>query len=91
MQNKKDQIEELKHIKDNPEIVFDQVIQDLKNKIDLRREVAKEKIDKKALELIENLDNYKNEIKSAIMFNSEFVNSGETENPIESLETEIHA
>lgn len=69
----KDLFDEFKSIRDNPELEFDRVIEELKNKIDLRREEIKKKIDDEALDLIEEIDNYKE--KNKPVYNDQFTSN----------------
>lgn len=59
-------VEKLKRVQDDPELEIDRVIDDLKNKIDLRREEEKKRIDEEALDLINELDKYQKTSKAAV-------------------------
>ena len=62
----KEIVEKLKRIRDDPKLEINRVISDLKNKIDLRREEEKKRIDDEALELIQELEQCENECNAAL-------------------------
>ena len=76
----KDLYQEFKRIKDNPELEIDMVIEELKNKIDLRRETTKLEIDTEAISLIKELDDYGKKTKAATC---------NFENPTDKIEDQI--
>ena len=56
--------DEFKKIKNDPEMKINTVISEFRNKVDLRREDLKQKIDIKILELIERIDEFEKECKA---------------------------
>lgn len=87
----KELVQELKRFEENPELVIHQKFDDLRNKIDLRREEEKLKIDNEALRLIKDLDDYE---KSYISNTKDkkperFVLSKEASDLIKSLEGDL--
>lgn len=66
LQELKKSVEKLEKIRENPELEINRVISDLKNKIDLRREQEKKRIDDEALDLIKKLDNYETKCKAVV-------------------------
>lgn len=58
-----DLLDRFNKIKSDPEMRISEVISDLKNKLDLRREEMKQKIDQEALGMIEKLNDFEKECK----------------------------
>ena len=56
--------DEFKKIKNDPEMKINSVLNEFRNKVDLRREDLKQKIDIKALSLIERIDEFEKECKA---------------------------
>lgn len=61
-----DFLEQLSPIKNDPETRIHAVLSDLRNKVDLRREELKQEIDRKALETIEQLNQFEKDCKASI-------------------------
>ena len=61
--NLKKVLDELKRLRDTPDLEISQSIGEIRNKIDLKREEAKKKIDDDAMELIQELDEYEAKCK----------------------------
>ena len=80
-------VDELKRMRENPELEIHRVFDELRNEIDLRREEAKESLDDEALELISELDELEGKCKAGLK--DSLVISNETEELIRSLESEI--
>lgn len=79
-----DLLEYFNRVKNDPEMKIHTLLSDLRNKVDLRREVLKDEIDKKALEMIEKINEYEKDCKSSIKLNSNLDKKiGEWENEIE--------
>lgn len=81
-------LEQIKRIQDDPKLEINCVISDLKNKIDLRREKEKKRIDDEALELIQKLEQCENECYAALDLDKVKM-SPETQKLIESLESQL--
>lgn len=69
-----DLLEQFKKVKNHPETRIHEVLNDLRNKVDLRREVLKHQIDKEAMEMIEKIDEYEKECKASIKSDSSLDN-----------------
>lgn len=80
----KELVEELKRMRENPELEINRVVGNLKNKIDLRREKGKKKLDDEALGLISELDDYEAKCKADV--NDSLEMSTETVEFIQSIE-----
>ena len=65
-----DLYEHFNRIKNHPEMRIHSVINELKNKVDLRREELKQEIDKEALKIVEKLDEFKKQCKESIKSDS---------------------
>ena len=65
-----DLLEYFNRVKNDPEMKIHTLLSDLRNKVDLRREVLKDEIDKKALEMIEKINEYEKDCKGSIKLNS---------------------
>lgn len=87
----KDLFDEFKRIQDTPELEIDRVYDELKNKIDLRREEAKMKIDKEALGLIEELEMLYKKLKKALSDPLKVVSSATDKEKMKSIERKISA
>ena len=61
-----DMLEQLKRIKNDPELRIHTVMSELRSKVDVRREELKQEIDKEALKMIEEIDEFEKECKSSI-------------------------
>lgn len=59
-------LEHFNNAKNDPEMRIHTVLSDLRNKVDLRREELKLDIDRQALEMIEQIDEFEKECKSSI-------------------------
>lgn len=81
-------VDKLKRIRDDPKLEINRVISDLKNKIDLRREEEKRRIDNEALGLIQRLETCENASKAALNLNIVKMSS-EGQILIESLEGQL--
>ena len=79
-----DLTEEFNNIKNDPEMRINTVVRDLRNKVDLRREELKQEIDKKALEMIEKINEFEKDCKKSIELDSNLDNKiGEWRNELE--------
>ena len=56
-------LDEFNRMKNDPEMRIHTVLSDLRNKVDLRREVLKHEIDKEARKMMEEIDEYEKECK----------------------------
>lgn len=56
-------LDEFNRMKNDPEMRIHTVLSDLRNKVDLRREVLKHEIDKEAMKTMEKIDEYEKECK----------------------------
>ena len=63
-------LEQFNKAKNDPETRIHSVLSDLRNKVDLKREELKQDIDKKALEIIEKINEYEKECKESIKLHS---------------------
>ena len=80
-----DLLEEFNKAKNDPEMRIHTVLSNLRNKVDLRREVLKQEIDKEAVKMIEKIDEFEKECKSASRKSDSNLDNkiGEWENEIE--------
>lgn len=65
-----DVFEQFDRIRNDPEARIHEVVSQLRNKVDLRREELKLEIDKEAMIIIEKIDKFEKECKSSIKSNS---------------------
>lgn len=83
----KELVDEFKRLRANPELKITHAIDEMRNRIDLKREVAKQKIDDEALKLSEELNEYEAKRKAGLNGNK-LVVSSEIEEFVESLESD---
>lgn len=78
-----------KGIHDNPDVKIHETIGELKNRIDLRREKAKEEIDQEAVGLIDEFEAFEAHLQASLAAVGSAASSHETKMLIESLENKI--
>lgn len=81
-------VEEIKRIRDHPDLELNNKVAELKNRIDSRREEAKKEIDNEAIALIAELDHYES-VQKARMNRNELFLSKETSILLESIEKDL--
>ena len=78
-----DLLEQFNKAKNDPETRIHSVLSDLRNKVDLKREELKQEIDKKALEIIEKINEYEKDCKATFKQDSSLDKKiGEWENEL---------
>lgn len=80
--------DEFKRMRDDPELEIDRVVSELRNKIDLVREVLKSEIDEESLKLIRELEEYERKRKSELS-SQNFIVPKETKEFINELENDL--
>lgn len=80
-------VDDIKRMRDHPDVEIHQVLNDLRNKIDLRREEAKKAIDDESLKLVDELNKFESERKEAAK--SDNLATSETNEMIKSLEVSL--
>lgn len=81
-------VEEIKRMRENPELEIKRIMDCLRNKIDLRREKAKKSLDDEALALIAEIDQLELNCKISLDSKESLAVSTETEELIRSIEND---
>lgn len=81
-------VDEFKQMREHPDVKINESISELRNRIDLRREMCKKQIDDEAHELIDELDAYEAKCQAALVTRQRD-GSHETDEMIKQLEKEM--